>query len=203
MAQDHPNCTHGLAVAIGGEIERTTWQSKFTSYGATVNEWVEANTDYLPIQSAYDGSEPDYLNKIMGYNNTKAIEAFNADPANAGWPVEAVANAVAYRETVPAPDASSDWYLPSAKEVSLMISGEYDGNIYYISEELYARRDLVNEKIAAIEGATALDIWDYYWSSTEMDYMNIYTMYNYNGWIYSNTKEATYINIMLRFVLAF
>ena len=203
LAQDHPNCTHGLAVAIGGEIERTTWQSKFTSYGATVNEWVEANTDYLPIQSAYDGSEPDYLNKIMGYNNTKAIEAFNADPANAGWPVEAVANAVAYRETVPAPDASSDWYLPSAKEVSLMISGEYDGNIYYISEELYARRDLVNEKIAAIEGATALDIWDYYWSSTEMDYMNIYTMYNYNGWIYSNTKEATYINIRLRFVLAF
>ena len=84
-----------------------------------------------------------------------------------------------------------------------MISGEYDGNIYYISEELYARRDLVNEKIAAIEGATALDIWDYYWSSTEMDYMNIYTMYNYNGWIYSNTKEATYINIRLRFVLAF
>lgn len=65
LKKDHPECTHGLAVAINGEQEST-------------------------------------LNMMVGYNNTKAIEVFNAAPENATWPVEAVEKAGQYRQSVPA-----------------------------------------------------------------------------------------------------
>lgn len=131
LRADHPDCTHGLVVSL--EQDPSAWQSKYEAYGTgkTVNQWVMANAPQLaPIESATGINDP--IQKITGYNNTKAIEAFNADPANSQWPVDAVANAVAYRTAVPAPASSSDWYLPSPKELSLLCAGEIEGSIYIV-----------------------------------------------------------------------
>lgn len=54
----------------------------------------------------------DNLNKMLGYNNTKAIEAFNADEANEWWEVEIVTYVQEYATRPKSPENSSDWYAP-------------------------------------------------------------------------------------------
>lgn len=203
LKADHPECTHGLVVSATGEVVRTPWQENFQAYGKTVGEWGTANTSYLTTVSGYDGSEPDYLNKIMGYNNTRLIEEFNAAPENSEWKVDAIEYLKDFRDSNAAPAATSGWYLPSAKEVSILCSGDYEGNIWDIYGES-SMRDLLNSKIADIEGGQQLDGYDYYWSSTEVDAWNTYVVYFNNGAVYANyLKNSVDVVIRTRFVLAF
>jgi hypothetical protein len=132
------------------------------------------NTDYETITSGY-GLE-DNLNRPMGYNNSKALEAFNAAEENAEWQVEAMQYVVDYRAEVPAPETSSDWYFGSSKEMSLLVSGEYGKNIWEIGESgtSVENRKLINKKIEQItnvEGAiqigVQIPVMMFYWTSTE------------------------------------
>ena len=170
LKAEHPYCTHGLVVALG-EQSSIPWQSNYQTFNDTVGRWVELNTDYETITSGYGLS--DNLNRIMGYQNTKAIEAFNADEANAEWKVDAVEWVVNYRNEVVAPESSSDWYLGSSKEYSLLMSGDYGNNIWDIGETgtSVQNKKEVNEKIAMIEGATQVGVANpvimFYWTSTE------------------------------------
>lgn len=158
LEKDHPECTHGLVVALSGDVE-SAWQSSYTS----VHGWLNSNrpNEFLSVQSGFEADDP--LNNIQGYNNTKAIEAFNA--ANSDNIVTAVQKAVDYRKTVPAPDKSSDWYLPSAKELTLLCGRDVDSIWYNVSGT--ANRDLINGKLKLIDGATQLSLSHYYWSSSE------------------------------------
>ena len=170
LKAEHPYCTHGLVVALG-EQSSIPWQRNYQTFNNTVGRWVELNTDYETITSGYGLS--DNLNRIMGYQNTKAIEAFNADEANAEWKVDAVEWVVNYRNEVVAPESSSDWYLGSSKEYSLLMSGNYGNNIWDIGETgtSVQNKKEVNEKIAMIEGATQVGVANpvimFYWTSTE------------------------------------
>lgn len=204
LKKDHPGCTHGLVVAVTGEKVRTPWQSNFQACGGTVGAWAEENApQYLTTVSGYDGAEPDYLNKIMGYNNTKVIEAFNAAPENAEWKVELGDYLQEFRAQVAAPESTSGWYIPSAKEVSVLCSGDYEGNIYDIYDES-SERDLLNSKISKIASGQLLDEYDYYWTSTEVDEFNAYCVYFNNGAVYANyLKNSVDVTIRTRFVLAF
>ncbi len=173
LKADHPYCTHGLVVALTEQIS-TPWQRNHTIFNDTVGRWVELNTDYETITSGYE--KDDNLNRIIGYNNTKAIEAFNADEVNVDWKVSAVEYVVNYRSEVVAPESSSDWYLGSSKEYSLLVSGEYDKNLWEIGDSgisVQNKKD-INEKIAMIEGAVqigvAVPVIMFYWTSTEFSW---------------------------------
>lgn len=207
LRADHPECTNGLVVALDGD-GLSSWQSGFEEYYKAypdyeykVGDWIEEYTDYVTNHSEKDGSEPDYLNKIMGYNNTRGIEAFNAAPENAQWPVEVVQKVVEYRTKVKAPESSSDWYLPSAKELSLLCSGKYDENIAFISASLglTANRDLVNSRLELIPGATKLVSFTY-WSSTEYRFQT-HMVHFFFGTVSGNYKNMN--NVRYRCVLAF
>lgn len=91
----------------------------------------------------------------MGYNNSKATKAFNAAPENSQWKVEAMEYVISYREDYPAPESSSDWYLGSAKEMSMLAAGEYDGNIWDIRDpgSPVDVIETVNESIIQVPGA--------------------------------------------------
>lgn len=166
LKKDHPECTHGLAVAINGEQEST-------------------------------------LNMMVGYNNTKAIEVFNAAPENATWPVEAVEKAVQYRQSVPAPENSSDWYLPSAKELTLLAYGDTDKNIYY-TDSTTVIKELVNEKLSTLEDSQLLCTHDFiwtYWAANEFDEEEAYNVSMMSGATFYYKKGV--INYFARFILAF
>lgn len=175
LKQDHPECTNGLALAIDGE-EFCAWQSNFGAYGMRVDDWLSDNADFHSIATTV---EPyDHINEILGYNHTKAIEAFNAAPENSAWPVEAVQKAVDYRSEVPAPASSSDWYLPSPKEIYIICTGDVD-DIFYHTPRTQDNMLKLNKVLATIDGAQQL--------GTDM----------------LSTNGKTFAQSIVRFVLAF
>ncbi len=164
LATEYPGCTHGLVVSLNNtNADGTTWQNAYESYGATVNSWVESNSGYGSINDT---------SLANGYNNTKAIEAFNADPANSGWPVEAVQEIVNFRGLHPV-EHTSDWYLPSAKEWMLLSAGQFEGDVMDVSST--ANLDIINGLLGSISDAEKIEgmnmgpfsIPGSFWSSTE------------------------------------
>lgn len=196
LKSDFPDCTHGLVVASGGDVP-SYWQSQCMSCSGNVGEWVAANIpDLIPVSSNTGFGDP--LNMILGYNNTKALELYNAAPENMEWPVEVMDVVDAYRSEVPAPEVTSGWYLPSIKELSLLCSGDVEGNIYDISGETSVR-DLVNGKLEAVN-AVKLSASSFYWSSTENSIEYSFDIDFSDGSIYLDLK---FMNDPVRCVLAF
>ena len=193
LRKDHPQCTHGLVVSLS-EPQYTAWQSTCRDYGSPVGDWISANTDYVSTV-ADDGS--DELNKIMGYNNTMGIKAFNQ--ANQSYAVEAVTALEEWTASNPAPEGTSGWYLPSMKELVLMCGGEIDGNISYGQQLGQEVMLLLNELMEKIDGASGI-AYDMYWSSSEYSRFDTWQLYSTYGSL--NTLSKDY-NSCIRPVLAF
>lgn len=198
LQSDHEDCTHGLVVALRDAVEGTTvWQNPSSS----VQNWLNNNqttVSYLSVASGYGSSDP--LNNIQGYNNTKAIEEFNL--ANSGNLVQAVSKVADYRTIAKAPANSSDWYLPSAKELTLLCGKDVNdiwGNHSGTGTDGTANKVLINGKLNSISSVATEILSAYYWSSTERS-LNAFFVYFDNGYVYGYDKHDAY---RLRCVLAF
>lgn len=192
LANDHSGCTHGLVVSLD-EVS-CAWQVNYTS----VQDWLDSNhqDDFLSVHSGTGASDP--LNNIQGYNNTKAIEAFNA--ANSGNEVNVVQKVVDYRKRVPAPVASSGWYVPSEKELTLLCGKDVD-NLWSNNSGGYDNRDLINGKLELISSATPLSSSSRYWSSTERSDGYAFDVDFSSGIVYDGSKYR--ISFRVRFSFAF
>ena len=202
LRTEHPECSHGLVVAIQGD-KYVPWQSAYAAYGKTVNEWIESNTSYEPIGTTSNGTN---LYRMMGYNNTCAIKAFNAAPANAEWPVEAVEAVEAFEEACPSPSGTSGWYLPSIKEYVMMCykdTDDYSGMSVLDGTETY---DMLNKKLSEIPDAQPIgaDGYGFYSSSTEEINANdrAYALSFCYKTLATNTKDNASL-YSVRFILAF
>lgn len=210
LKEEHPECTHGLVVSISGDYI-STWQPKYEQYNNTITNWVLANTSYHTIEVGMGNDPGDRLNKLTGYNNTKAIEAFNAAPENKEWPVEAVSYLEEVREKLPAPENTSGWYLPSAKELSLLCTGPYDGNIGDISgsgDYYIQHKRAINERIQTVDGGEILGGDDSpagYWASSEITKSNAtFTFFSYGTTFNIVKKDAqSEDKYRVRYILAF
>lgn len=206
LKREHPECTHGLVMSMGDQyVKFHTGMAQYNSY---IGQWIEEHcTDYMTITTGM-GMEHS-LNKIIGYNNTCALELFNDAPENSEWKLEIIDSLRQYRESFPAPETSSDWYLPSEKELSTMCSGVYNGNIWdlcfsTIDNPMVERRDILNDILKEIKGASLLDTdyWtSYYWSSSEMNQASMFVVWFYNGYVYHSAKDDDDTHV--RYVLAF
>lgn len=178
LKKDHGDCTHGLVVSLGDDVE-TVWQDPYIS----VQDWLDSNNSegYLAVGSGNGADDP--LNNIQGYNNTKAIEAFNA--ANPGNVVQAVQKVVEYRTKVHVPDNSSGWYLPSAKELTLLCGGEVSD--IWNNDAGVVNRDIINGKLELI-GASSFQS-DGYWSSTEGRSSSVRSVSFYGGAVIDGYKS--------------
>lgn len=197
LAKDHPDCVNGLVVALNDVEGYFSWQDSVSEYANTVTDWVMANTDYLGlIAGSFMG---DYLNEIVGYNNTKAIKAFNDAAENSSWKVPAVEALKEFESSNAAPDGTSGWYMPSAKELSLLCTGTFNSSILEINTVMVENRDLVNESLSQIEGAGRL-LSTAYWSSSESDAYAAVTVFFGSGVVVNGQKQN---QAQLRYVLAF
>lgn len=192
LRADYPGCTHGLAVSI---VEFTgPWQSNYDSYGKLIDDWVAGNlSGYAP---------DDNLNKMLGYNNTKAIKAFNNDPQNASWPVDIVKNIDTFNADYPAPASSSGWYLPSMKDLSLLITGESGTNVYDI---MYDITNVYNLNQILSEAGLATMSSSMMWSSSEVDESikdSAFTNSATDSWC-SESPKNTSLFCTYRYILAF
>lgn len=196
LKKDYPECNNGLAVALSQKI--TPWQYNWDLYGSMVNDWVEANTSYIPVYTKPSG---EYFNKCIGYNNTKALSEFNAAADNSEWPVEAIQTVDEHNAGTPAPEGTSGWYLPSPKELSLLCSGEIDGSIWDIVQDT-DMKEKINGVLSGINGADKL-FDSGYWSSAEYSATNPYYVFFYDGAIYNDFRKSYETNIAVRCILAF
>lgn len=198
LRRDHPNCNHGLVLALT-ETQDVYWQKNARQYNSTVSAWVEANgLEYQTLLSGIEYSDP--MNQINGYNNTKAIEAFNAAEENAEWPVTAMNALNDHRRTVAAPETSSGWYFPSIKELNLAFSGDYQGPIVDFENEDTTVLDTINASLRQVPNAIIYD--DDYLSSTELDEYNVYDMMVFSWYVPTDGVSKT-LGIRFRAVLAF
>lgn len=192
----HSDCKHGLVVALTDASESTVWMDYSLNF--LVQSWLNDNRSgkFLNVHSGTGSSDP--LNNIQGYNNTKAIEELNNTWA--ARKVSAVETMTAYRAQVKAPENSSDWYLPSEKELALLCGKEKD-NIWTNDNVGTDNRDLINKKIKLIDGAVQISPAEY-WSSTEYDNEHAYIVRFYSivnvGALDKNSKYCR-----VRAVLAF
>ena len=169
----HPDCTHGLVVALQDARSETTWQNP----AASVQNWLNTSSNnnymtnsgisgsYLPVQSGSTNSDAP-ANNIQGYNNTKAIEAFNVAPANSSNKVTPVEMVVDYRKKVSVPEECSGWYLPSVKELTLLCGTDVS-DIYNNGSGGTDNRDLMKAQLSKVSGTSLQS--GYYWSSTDDD----------------------------------
>lgn len=214
LRKDHPECTHGIALSLFTEISATL-QPNISLYKQLISDWAFNDEKASEYVSVLQDSKGDYLNRIMGYNNTCVMELFNEDPDNAAWPLEIIDVLNDVRNAYTLPKETSGWYIPSAKELSLMCNGNYDGNIGEMDEmEMNQKPDtdmeaFLAQKIYEIPGA-ALFSPVYYISSTEQPifkdkwgfvYFNQWSIRMNTGYVFGQPKDQK--TAVLRPVFAF
>lgn len=198
----HPDCVHGLVVGL--KQKKCEWQDAYGDFddevGTTVGEWIEENTDYVSIATRSYSMES-VFNRIMGYNNTCGIDAFN--DGEYGWDYEVLVGSElsSLMSGTKAPASTSGWYVPSVKEVSLLCSGDLGKNIDdlgYDDTPDNANAELINARLEQIAGATQLS--GVYWSSTEYSVTQANSVQFSNGLVMQTSKGGSNA---LRPVLAF
>ena len=146
----------------------------------------------------------DNINKILGYQNTQVLLAYNTycgGNQKLNYVVQPVAALTAFGEnTNPAPTGSTDWFFPSLKELHILFFKDAD-NVYWSSG--IQTRDIVNASLSAA-GGDNLDDWDGYWSSSEYanDSKNAFYVDSYNGTVSNMSKNSSY-KMRVRAVCAF
>lgn len=154
LKADHPDCVNGLAVSLTGSATVKYQQNAFlfdlVEGYSTVSDWLTENTDCTSL--LVDINDETQRNSRLGYSQTLSMEVFNSsvDVSYALGVMEYVAQ---YRMDVPAPESSSDWYMPSLKELTLLFGGDVDPNEPLKTGSVKAP---VNSSIRNIPGATEL-----------------------------------------------
>lgn len=112
-----PECTNGLAVSVT-QCDSIVWQTN-TAY---IADWQAENlTEYHTLQADYTYGVA-HLEYCLGYNNTQVLKAYNE--ANPETKADIYDTLVSFAAENPAPEGSSGWYIPSAKETTLLVYGE-------------------------------------------------------------------------------
>lgn len=215
LKREHPECTHGLVVGL--DEVNSVWMSDesissfataYPEYDGDISMWCDANAaEYESIYALPE--EGSNLDRIIGYNNTAAVEKFHNSPDNVGWQLEAVEHLTAYRDNVPTPESSSGWYIPSLKEMSLMVSGETDSPAYNIpfAGKNMRMKYLLNEKLRSIDDAVKIDSVNgiLYWAcnetAAEVEHIKVWCRLNASRG--SMGSDIAYSHQNIRFILAF
>ena len=206
LKAEHPECTNGLVMSI---IEHNdVWQTNANQYMMAIDIYRQSMLSEYPslLGGTTDYEEGSTLNEMLGYSHTYVMERYMGNPSFSTLPIDIYTSLAAFRESNPAPAGTSDWYIPSAKELFTFIVGEYDGNIIDYWGGTNDRARLLNERLTQVSGADELKIDQNYFmfSSTEVDDDSfadqIYGVQSNDGMVLSKSKIAP---ALYRFILAF
>lgn len=199
LAHDYPGCTHGLVVSLTEEAN-CVWDASYQD----VSGWFESNkgsyADYQSLNGwGSSGGLSSLGNTIMGYNNTRVLSAFNSFHSS----TQVLSDAFVYLSGLPSVVGGSGWYFPSVKELSLMCSGDYSGDIWNIesNESLDNRlkvRNLLNIQFSKVGGSVLQN--GYYCSSSEDRANDAFIVYFSKGIVgYGNRDDSCPVRGVLAF----
>lgn len=180
MTADFPKCTRGLAVALrdaaNGTITRVAWQgpqmtgwyceSIAENFQNTALFTHERKSDFRSIASGT--GEDDDVNRILGYQNTQVLRAYNkynTENKRNQYNNNLVTLLEAFEQSNPAPQGSTGWFLPSAKEWHILYYKDVDNVCGVSGTDKKDTYDFVNSSLSAAGGELLSNV--YYWSSTE------------------------------------
>ena len=200
---DFPNCNHGLAVAVKNTTysgsEAMAWQDpyEFVKDFQSGNNFTHKNkSQFASIASGTDATAN--INRILGYQNTQVLLAYNNYCTKNGkesYIVKPAASIAEFALANPAPAGSTGWYLPSLKELHILCYKDVD-DVNSVSDNTYIQtRDIVNASITAagdVYGENGLYSSYYYWTSSECEDNNslAFTVYFGNAWVFRDSKPT-------------
>lgn len=202
MHAEHPDCTHGLAVALKDATyngsERMVWQYPYESVadfqsGSYFNH--EQKTDFKSIAS--EGGATDPMNYILGYQNTVVLRAYNEycqTNDKSDYIVKPVAAIDEFAINNPAPDNSTGWFLPSPKELHILCYKDVDDIYSHFGTDTW---DIINSSLTAV-GGDGLKSWDY-WSSGEHSNRAWYVRLNLGLVGSLNKSNDSYVRLAFAF----
>ncbi|MDO4179835.1 MAG: fimbrillin family protein [Bacteroidales bacterium] len=175
MAADFPGCNHGLAVAVKKATyngnERMNWQNPYefvNDFQNSENFTHDRKSDFASIASGTGNTAN--INRILGYQNTQVLLAYNkycTDSGKEDYIVNPAAAIVEFAQVTPAPAGSTGWFLPSAKELHILCYKDVD-DVYNVYNSSYIQtRDIVNTSLTATDGDNLESL--IYWSSSEYE----------------------------------
>lgn len=201
MQADFPNCTHGLIVALEDIPEGKFWQKQTEDIGdwqATTFE-AENKGKYKSIASLKGDTDP--IRYILGYQNTKLLKAYNAQ-CEENRKVLPVSLLETWEATNPAPANTTGWFIPSVKELWMLVYKDVDN---FDSSTSYNDTSVVVDASLEKVGCGVLNNQDY-WSSLEDEYSSVmaYFVSLYYATLGTGMKTNYYNNIYyVRAVCAF
>ena len=169
LMSDHPECVHGMVVAISDASPEVVWA---TGSGAaeSIYKWAQSFSGFTPGEETdwekINNSASDY-----GYNTSRLITLYDSRHSDTAFPAR---NAIAtYAGEHPVPAGSSGWFLPGKNEFATLCFGApinfYESGPYHFKDLVMLKE--INPQIRAIPGGK--ELIGKYWSSSE---------WNNEGW---------------------
>jgi hypothetical protein len=192
LRTDYPDCTHGLILALKDMTDgKVKWQQNRGDYSNySVSEKIEdwdsklkpnSNNSIL-IENYHSGSnsnvDTEKLNKILGYNNTKLLRAFNHYYSDNDYKVRPIEYLDLFVADNKAPESSSGWFLPSPKELALMVRDDVKFEEEGSSTDRFTN---IQNILEALDNASM--VVTEYWSSSESKSIYPSDSPSYNAWL--------------------
>ena len=120
LKREHVSCVHGLVLCISPN-DNDIWGDG--GNGKYITEWYNSwgnNADYVTLDGYYyqESGKRVNLERLLGYNNTRVLGEFAKQSSN--FSCVALDKLAACQTNFRAPVTTSDWYLPSAYDMSVM-----------------------------------------------------------------------------------
>ena len=185
-----------------------TWQNvsdKVADFQSGPNFNPVDKADYVTIHAFSHNLKLGIINRILGYQNTKVLWAYN-DYCKANGKTDFLVTPAELLKTFitqnPAPANSTGWYIPSAKELHMLCYKDVDDITSEFNDSYCETRNIVDASISAVSGDVVGMYNNYksYWSSSESAAAGACSMYSYTALIRSNKKDGA---LMARAVCAF
>lgn len=217
MNTDFPDCKNGLIEVLTEVSTGCLWQgSSKNNYESVYNQFQATDlfnptkhnkADYTAIES--DKGANDNINKILGYNNTQVLIAYNeyCSKNNKGnYIVKAVEELVNWAKTHSAPKGTTGWFLPSVKELVLLRHGDVD-DVYKQEDKSHSIQKMFNNLLSSVNGnqfPTANIAYGVWSSSERKGGNNLAWIMDFPHSDYVDTaKKAEYNKGIVRAVCAF
>lgn len=205
MNADFPDCTHGLIVAltyvstgccwqgVRSEVEGNNqkyYESVYTNFQNTSDTYSPSKSAYAAIESSV--GENENINRILGYNNTKVLKAYNeycSKNNKSDYIVKPVDELIKWAKEHPEPKAATDWFLPSVKELFLLRHGDVD-DIWIQSDQSFSTQNMFDSLLSSVNGdkfGTCI-----HWTSTERSTVATYAFimqFGYNTCLNTENKD--------------
>ena len=158
LMHDHPECVHGMVVAMHDASQRAVWP---TEQGATKSTyaWADSFNEFTTGEQA-DWEEIQKSDTGFGYCRSRLMALYGSRHSDTTFPAR---NAIAtYAGEHPAPAGSSGWFLPGIYELATLCFGMPTGFV-----DCYKDLKMLKEINPQIDKAAGDELTGEYWSSYE------------------------------------